>query len=149
MRLPIDNFVTDIRLGRLLATAAIGKHPHQHGSSREVTESCLEEYLHQQCALFLTPSPMILRCLRVQLCVRSRRHEDPYLYKTDSRNALSVVYSPDGQTLYMTTSDQNISAVSSDGDTIHWYTNVGDSDLCDIAVSPDGWSVRSCPQTSS
>ncbi|MEP4805841.1 MAG: hypothetical protein ABJZ69_15640 [Hyphomicrobiales bacterium] len=54
----------------------------------------------------------------------------------------SVVYSPDGQTLYLTTADQDIKSISSDGYSTYWSVDVDDGDLCDIAVSPDGWSVR-------
>lgn len=57
----------------------------------------------------------------------------------------SAVYSPDGQTLYMTTAE-DIYSVSSDGDSVNWHVDVDDSDFCDIAVSPDGWSVRIWPQ---
>lgn len=58
----------------------------------------------------------------------------------------SVVYSPDGQSLYMTTADGDIYSVRSDGDSTNWHVDTDDSDLCDIAVSPDGWSVRICLQ---
>lgn len=55
----------------------------------------------------------------------------------------STVYSPDGLTLYTTTTARVIFAMSSDGSTTHWSAYANDSDLSDIAVSPDGWSVRS------
>lgn len=93
--------------------------------------------------LFWHPS-LRSRCLPSCAISRSlRRPEDPYLEKAARRNATSAAYSPDGQTLYTTTSNREMYSVSSDGHSIHWSVDVDDGDLCDSAVSPDGWSVRS------
>ncbi|CAM9843724.1 unnamed protein product, partial [Ectocarpus sp. 4 AP-2014] len=56
-------------------------------------------------------------------------------------DAESIVFSPDGSTLYVA-GGSRVYATSSDGDQeAHWSVVLSDSNLCDMAVSPDGFSV--------
>lgn len=61
---------------------------------------------------------------------------------SEALDATAVVFSPDGLTLYAATTSREVVAISSDGTADpHWSAPADDDDLCDIAVSPDGWSV--------
>lgn len=52
-------------------------------------------------------------------------------------------FSPGGEVLYLVTTTNVVLAVDSDGSTsTHSVKYSGGDDLCDIAVSPDGLSVR-------
>ncbi|CAM9330912.1 unnamed protein product, partial [Ectocarpus sp. 8 AP-2014] len=56
-------------------------------------------------------------------------------------DAESIVFSPDGATLYVA-GGSSVYATSSDGDqAAHWSVALSDSDFCDMAISPDGLSV--------
>ncbi|CAM9572666.1 unnamed protein product [Scytosiphon promiscuus] len=56
-------------------------------------------------------------------------------------DASSLAFSPDGSTLYIAT-NYTVHATDSDGDRdADWSEEVGDSNLCAMAVSPDGLSV--------
>ncbi|CAM9627459.1 unnamed protein product, partial [Ectocarpus sp. 12 AP-2014] len=56
-------------------------------------------------------------------------------------DASAIVFSPDGSTLYIATSTL-LHSSSSDGKTSpDWNTELSDSRLCDMAISPDGLSV--------
>ncbi|CAM9387892.1 unnamed protein product, partial [Ectocarpus sp. 12 AP-2014] len=56
-------------------------------------------------------------------------------------DAESIVFSPEGSTLYIAGSS-SVYATSSDGDQeAQWSVALSDSNLCDMAVSPDGFSV--------
>ncbi|CAM9106419.1 unnamed protein product [Ectocarpus fasciculatus] len=56
-------------------------------------------------------------------------------------DAESIVFSPDGSTLYVA-GGTSVYATSSDGDQeAHWSVALSDSNFCDMAVSPDGLSV--------
>ncbi|CAM9110589.1 unnamed protein product, partial [Ectocarpus fasciculatus] len=54
----------------------------------------------------------------------------------------AVAFSPDGSTLYVSTTDEIVMAVNSDGtEDPTWQSAAPDGELCDIVVSPDGLSV--------
>lgn len=56
--------------------------------------------------------------------------------------ATAIAFSPDGSTLYIACVDQRVYATSSIGHRWPaWWEPVLDTDICDIAVSPDGLSV--------
>ncbi|CAM9207243.1 unnamed protein product, partial [Ectocarpus fasciculatus] len=56
-------------------------------------------------------------------------------------HASAIVFSPDGSTLYIATSTL-LHSSSSDGETSpNWSTELADTELCDMAISPDGLSV--------
>ena len=58
-------------------------------------------------------------------------------------DAKSGVFSPDGSTLYITTSNSEVCATSSSGESEpEWRATAPDSNLCDISISPDGLSVK-------
>jgi len=58
----------------------------------------------------------------------------------------AAAFSPDGKVLYLATTTNVLLALDSDGSTpLHVVKYVGGSDLCDIAVSPDGLSVSWAP----
>ena len=57
-------------------------------------------------------------------------------------DATAAAFSPDGKVLYLATTANVLLALDSDGSTTsHVIKYTGGSDLCDIAVSPDGLSV--------
>ena len=61
-------------------------------------------------------------------------------------DATAAVFSPDGEVLYLATTTNILLALDSDGSTAsHVVKYAGGSDLCDIAVSPDGLSVSGVP----
>lgn len=56
-----------------------------------------------------------------------------------------MAFSPDGSVIYIATHAETVFAMDSDGantDPPLWSAAAGDGNLCDIAVSPDGLSVR-------
>ncbi len=59
-----------------------------------------------------------------------------------TRDANSVVFSPDGSTLYIATDNWAVCATNSTGESEpEWCEPAQDSNLCDISISPDGLSV--------
>ena len=57
-------------------------------------------------------------------------------------DSTAAAFSPDGKVLYLATTANVLLALDSDGSTTsHVVKYTGGSDLCDIAVSPDGLSV--------
>lgn len=68
---------------------------------------------------------------------------------SSSFDANAVVFSPDGSVLYATASaSSEIVATKSDrSETPTWTHSLPDTFLCDIAISPDGVSVRTSAQT--
>lgn len=59
-----------------------------------------------------------------------------------AHDSIAAAFSPDGDVLYVTTTDNILLAVDSDGLSSSYAEKYnGGSDLCDIAVSPDGLSV--------
>lgn len=60
-----------------------------------------------------------------------------------AEGATAVEFSPDGSILYIATEKQAVVSINSAGyNTPNWSQDVPDSDLCDIALSSDGLSVR-------
>lgn len=67
----------------------------------------------------------------------------PDFEKNGANDATAIALSPDGLTLYIAVDDQKVYATRSDGYTSpDWWETVSDTDICDMAVSPDGLSVR-------
>ena len=70
---------------------------------------------------------------------------------TPHSEALAASFSRDGSVLYVSTGsgEQLVWATNSSGtETPTWSATVPDDKLCDMAVSPDGLSVRVCPPCS-
>lgn len=66
----------------------------------------------------------------------------PDFEKDGANDATAIAFSPDGSTLYIATDDYKVYATSSSGDSSpEWSTTASDSNICDMAVSPDGLSV--------
>lgn len=65
----------------------------------------------------------------------------PGFEKDGKIDAESIVFSPNGATLYVA-GGSSVYATSSDGDQeAHWSVALSDSGFCDMAISPDGLSV--------
>lgn len=65
--------------------------------------------------------------------------------ESGANDGAALVFSPDGSVIYIATDADTVFALDSAGgnsDPEIWSAAVGDSNLCDIAVSPDGLSVR-------
>lgn len=62
-------------------------------------------------------------------------------------DASAAAFSPDGSVLYLATTTNILLALDGNGSTTsHVVKYTGGSDLCDIAVSPDGLSVSCVPR---
>lgn len=72
------------------------------------------------------------------------RTSAPYNYfdKYNGYHATSAVFSPAGDILYVATIPNYVFAIDSTAGSFHWVIDAQNSDLCDIAVTPDGLSVR-------
>lgn len=66
----------------------------------------------------------------------------PGFEKYGSNMADAMVFSPDGSMLYIASGDEVIATSSSGESSPAWFQDMSAGSLCDIAVSPDGVSVR-------
>ncbi len=83
------------------------------------------------------PGMMLLSC-----CAGRTASAFPNFELDGTRDANSVVFSPDGSTLYIATDNWAVCATNSTGESEpEWCEPAQDSNLCDISISPDGLSV--------
>ncbi len=94
-------------------------------------------------ACFLLEFPIQTQCYCPFPCCAGRTVSTFPSFELDgTRDAKSVVFSPDGSTLYIATDNWAVCATNSTGESEpEWCEPAQDSNLCDIIISPDGLSV--------